>query len=122
MARASARPSSYNQRVDFDWPRISRWVLLATVVMTVWLLAPVAKCGFGAFKDTPLDEEHPTIDTTDAIASSKGSGFFETVGHATKVCYARTPMTDQGWKSTAFLMRAGGTIVAWGFGKLQRRR
>jgi len=87
--------------------------------MTVWLLAPVAKCGFAAFKDTPLDEEHPTADETHA---AKDAGFFDTVGHATKVCYARTPMTDQGWKSTAFLIAAGGTLVAWGFGKLQRRR
>lgn len=94
-------------------------MLLATVVMTVWLLAPVAKCGFTAFKDTPLDEEHPTADQTHV---DKDAGFFDTVGHATKVCYAKTPMTDQGWKSTLFFIAAGGTVVAWGLGKLQRSR
>lgn len=94
-------------------------MLLATVVMTCWLLAPVAKCSFGAFKDTPLDEEHPTIDTT--VEAPKDGGFFETVGHKTKVCYARTPIDDQGWKSTVFFVAAAGTVIAWGFGKLQRR-
>jgi len=105
--------------VDFDWPRISRWMLLATVVMTVWLLAPVGKCAFVAFKETPLDEEHPTADNV--VDKDKDAGFFETVGHKSKVCYARTPMTDQGWKSTVFFVAAAGTIVAWGLGKLQRR-
>ena len=92
----------------------------ATVVMTVWLLAPVASCGFAAFKATPLDAEHPSIDQT--VQPANDSGFFATVGHATKVCYAKTPMTDQGWKSTVFFIAAAGTIVAWGFGKMQRRR
>ena len=94
-------------------------MLLATVVMTGWLLAPVAKCGFTAFKDTPLDEEHPSADQTQVEKS--GGGFFDTVGHATKLCYARTPLTDQGWKSTLLFVAAGGTVVAWGLGKLQRR-
>ncbi len=104
--------------VDIDWPRVSRWMLLATVVMTAWLLAPVAKCGFTAFKDTPLDEEEPSPDQQHV----EKPGFFDTVGHATKVCYAKTPLTDQGWKSTVFFIAAGGTVVAWGFGKLQRSR
>lgn len=95
-------------------------MLLATVVMTVWLLAPVAVCGFAAFKDTPLDAEHPSLDQT--VHADKDKGFFDTVGHATQVCYAKTPMTDQGWKSTVFFIAAGGTVVAWGLGKLQRRR
>lgn len=108
--------------MDFDWPRISRWGLLATVVMTAWLLAPVAKCGFAAFRDTPLDEAMPDVGQVDQNRVEKGRGFFEQVGHATKVCYARTPLLDQDWKSDVFMACAGGTIVAWGLGKLQRRR
>jgi len=109
--------------VDFDWPRISRWGLLFTVVMTAWLLAPVAQCGFKAFKDTPLDEEKPSdVGQTDQNKVDNGRGFFGTVGHATQVCYAKTPLLDQDWKSDVFMVCAGGTILAWGLGKLQRRR
>jgi hypothetical protein len=88
--------------------------------MTLWLLAPVAKCGYGAFRDTPLDEEHPTIDQT--VHVEKDSGFFNTVGHATKICYARTPIFDQGWRSDVLLGAAGVTLVAFMLGKMQRRR
>ena len=105
--------------MDFDWPRISRWGLLFTVVMTAWLLAPVAQCGFKAFKDTPLDEETPSADQNHV---AKGRGFFDEVGHDTKLCYAKTPLLDQGWKSDVFMVCAGGTLVAWGLGKLQRSR
>jgi hypothetical protein len=98
---------------------MSRWGLLATVVMAAWLLAPVAACGFAAFRDTPLDEAKPDVGQ-DRVA--KDHGFFEQVGHATKVCYAKTPLLDQDWKSDVFMICAGGTVVAWGLGKLQRRR
>ena len=90
--------------------------------MTCWLLAPVAQCGFKAFKDEPLDSSTDSISQTDKDRVAKGRGFFEDVGRATKVCYAKTPLTDQGWKSDVFLGAAGLTIVAWGLGKLQRRR
>ena len=122
MVRAYARPSSYNRGVDSDWPRISRWALLATVVMTGWLLAPVAKCGFAAFRDTPLDSDTGDVEQADQNRVAKGRGFFDEVGHATQVCYAKTPLLDQGWKSDVLLVCAGGTVLAWGLGKLQRRR
>ena len=32
------------------------WCLLGTAIMVVWLMAPVAKCSFAAFRDTPLSE------------------------------------------------------------------
>ena len=52
-------------RFDFDWPRISRWCLLGTFVMLLWLLAPVAKCSWGAFRDTPIGAvEEPPEDIT----------------------------------------------------------
>jgi hypothetical protein len=108
--------------VDFDWPRISRWALLATIVMTCWLLAPVAKCGFGAFKETPLSSDTDDVAQADKNRVAEGTSFFETVGHKTKVCYARTPLTDQGWKSDVFLGAGAVTIVAFMLGKLQRRR
>lgn len=97
-------------------------MLLATVVLTVWLLAPVAQCGFAAFRDTPLDSDTQEVSQGDKVRVQKGTDFFDNVGHATKLCYAQTPLTDQGWKSTLFYIAAGGTLVAWGFGKLQRRR
>ena len=122
MARACARRSSYNHRVNTDWPRISRWGLLATVVMTAWLLAPVATCGFAAFRDTPLASEPGDVAQGDQDRVAKERGFFGQVGAATKVCYAKTPLLDQGWKSDVLLVCAGGTVVAWGLGKLQRRR
>ena len=58
----------------------------------------------------------------DADRIAKGKSFFDTLGAASKVCYRRTPLLDQDWKSDLFLGAAGVTIVAFGLGKLQRRR
>jgi hypothetical protein len=107
---------------DLDWPRISRWALLATIVMTLWLLAPVAKCSYAAFRDTPLASDTEEVSQSDADRVAQGKGFFETLGAATKVCYARTPLLDQDWKSDVLLGAAAVTVLAWGLGKLQRRR
>ena len=108
--------------LDLDWPRISRWALLATIVMTCWLLAPVAKCSYAAFRDTPLATDTDDASQADADRIARGKGFFDTLGSATKVCYARTPLLDQGCKSDVFLGAGAVMIIAWGLGKLQRRR
>jgi hypothetical protein len=108
--------------LDLDWPRISRWALLATVVMTCWLLAPVAKCSYAAFRDTPLDTDTDDASRADADRIAKGKGFFDTLGTATKACYAKTPLLDQDWKSDVFLGAAAVTLLSWGLGKMQRRR
>lgn len=107
---------------DQDWPRISRWALLATFVMTCWLLAPVARCSYAAFRDTPLDADASEVSQADKDRVAAGRGFFETLGRASEACYERTPLLDQGWKSDVLLGAAAVTVVAWGFGKLQRRR
>ena len=107
---------------DQDWPRISRWALLATFVMTCWLLAPVAKCSYAAFRDTPLDAGTTSVSQTDKDRVAAGRGFFETLGTASKACYAKTPLLAQGWKSDVLLGAAAVTVLAWGLGKLQRRR
>jgi hypothetical protein len=107
---------------DVDWPRVSRWALLATFVMACWLLAPVAKCSYSAFRDTPLDADTTDASRADADRVAKGKGFFDTLGRATNVCYARTPMLDQDWKSDVFLAAGAITILAWGLGKLKRHR
>jgi hypothetical protein len=106
---------------DQDWPRISRWALLATFVMTCWLLAPVAKCSYAAFRDTPLDADNTEVSQADKNRVAAGKGFFETLGSASKLCYARTPLLDQGWKSDVLLGAAAITVLAWGLGKLQKR-
>jgi hypothetical protein len=107
--------------LDQDWPRISRWALLATVVMTCWLLAPVAKCSYGAFRDTPLDSSTSEVSQADKDRVAAGRSFFDTLGTASKACYAKTPLLDQGWKSDVLLGAAAVTLLAWGLGKLQRR-
>ena len=70
------------------------WCLLGTAVMVVWLMAPVAKCSFAAFRDTPLSEAQPTLtpDQTDANRVEQSDDFFSRVTTATKGCYARTPL------------------------------
>jgi hypothetical protein len=108
--------------LNVDWPRVSRWGLLATFVMACWLLAPVAKCSYAAFRDTPLDTDTDEPSRADADRIARGKGFFDTLGSATKVCYARTPLLDQSWKSDLLLGAAAVTILGWGLGMLQRRR
>ena len=85
-----------------DWRRVMRWCLLGTTVMFLWLIAPVVKCSFRAFQDTPLSEvdEHVAVSQTDANRVDQSKGFVEKVTTAAQVCYARTPLLGQEpWKA-----------------------
>lgn len=115
-------------RFDFDWPRISRWCLLGTIVMLLWLLAPVAKCSWAAFRDTPIGEVEEAPDVTapgqtDKERVAEGTGFFSRWGSAVKVCYRRTPLLGQeGWKSKLLIGFGALTLITWSLGWNERRR
>ena len=100
-----------------DWRHLMRWCLLGTVVMFLWLMAPVVKCSFRAFQDTPLSEvdQNVTVSQTDANRVDQSRGFVEKVTTAAKVCYARTPLLGQEpWKANLLLGLAGATLLLWG--------
>ena len=111
--------------LDLDWPRLARWCLLGTVVMLLWLLAPVAKCSWIAFRDTPIGEvdEDKLPGEADRDRVEEGTGFFPRWGRAIEGCYRRTPLLGQErWKAYllcgfAALMLLGRTLGWW-----ERRR
>ncbi len=113
-------------RFDFDWPRISRWCLLGTIVMLLWLLAPVATCSWGAFRDTPMGEIEPPADVTAGQPGeehAEGPGFLERWGGAMKACYRKTPLLGQeGWKGNLLIGFGALTVIAWALGWNERRR
>ncbi len=113
-------------RFEIDWRRLSRWCLLGTVVMVLWLMAPVAKCTFGAFRDTPLSEINPTAaDPADADTQrlEESRGFIGSVVAAGKQCYRKTPLLGQeGWKKQLLLWFAGATLVTWLVNQILSRR
>lgn len=93
-----------------------RWCLLGTVVMFVWLMAPVVKCSFVAFRDTPLSEAQPTLapSETDSNRVEQTQGFFSEVSTAAKGCYRQTPLLGQeSWKGTLLLAFAAATLLLW---------
>jgi hypothetical protein len=111
--------------LDFDWQRLARWCLLGAVVMLLWLLAPVVKCSWQAFADTPIGE----VDEADAPGQAdqervqQGTGFFSRWGHAIKGCYAATPINGQEpWKATLLYVFVGATILFRTIAYLERRR
>jgi hypothetical protein len=123
-------PSS---RFDVDWQRLSRWCLLGTIVMLLWLLAPVAKCSWGAFRDTPIGEveeqgdDQGTSDRAPGQADKdrvvEGTGFFARWGGAMKWCYRQTPLFGQErWKGHLLVGFGAVTLLAWSIGYYERRR
>jgi hypothetical protein len=108
-----------------DWRRLMRWSILGAVVMTLWLLAPTAKCSWKAWRDEPLDAAHPMSNTPGAhkVDNVEGDGFFARWGSAIKYCYRRTPLLGQeAWKENAlfgFLAAAGLLYV---ISEIDRRR
>jgi hypothetical protein len=113
------------RRFRFDFRRFSRWCLLGTFVMFVWLIAPVVKCSFVAFRDTPLSETQPDLapSSTDTERVEQSEGFVSSVVSKSKVCYARTPLLGQeGWKTKLFLGFAGATLLAWVIHTILMRR
>ena len=120
-------------RIAFDWRSIGRWCLLATIVMLLWLLAPVAKCSWGAFRDTPLPQAmpHETSSPTPAPAPAPDAeepvaeepGFFSQLGTAVGGCYRRTPLFGQeDWKGHLLVLFAALTVIARGLYYLEQRR
>ena len=103
-----------------DWRHLMRWCLLGTVVMFVWLMAPVVKCSFTAFQDTPLSEvdQNVPISQTDENRVEQSQGFVEKVTTAAKVCYARTPLLGQeAWKGNLLLGLSAATVLLWAISK-----
>ena len=113
--------------IVFDWRSIKRWCLLGTFVMFAWLMLPVAKCSFAAFRDTPLPEAQPHSDTSSpaepGAEPAEEPGFFSKLGTSMKVCYNRTPLFGQEeWKHYLLVTFAGlavlaGTLAWWEAGK-----
>jgi hypothetical protein len=115
-------------RFNPDWRRLSRWCLLGTIVMVVWLLVPTARCSFAAFRDTPLGQIDPVTNEpagADKARIDEGEGFVHRFLGGVKACYARTPLFGQeGWKTNVLVVLAGLTVVTWGLARyaLRRRR
>src|SRR5436853_2217342 len=92
--------------LDIHWRRWSRWCLLGTFVMALWLLWPTIACSAGALRETPMD----TVEQ--GAKSDEKPGFFGTWWAGTKRCYAATPMFGQEqWKTMLLLSFAGATVV-----------
>ena len=91
--------------------------------MLIWMLVPVARCSFRAFRDAPIgavDNQSPG--QADKQRLVEGTGFFTRVGRGAKVCYLRTPLSSHGWKTALLCVLAGATLVFWGIDRVQRRR
>lgn len=115
------RPS----RFDIDWQRLSRWTLLGTIVMLLWLLGPVAKCSWYAFRDTPIGEvdENDVPGQSDKERVEQGTGFFSRWGVAVKGCYRQTPLFGQEpWKGKLLVGFGAVTLIAWSIGYYERRK
>ena len=83
---------------------MSRWCWLGAIAMTVWMMVPVARCSYRAFRDTPLtsvDDDSPG--QADKERVDKGEGFASSFASSVKRCYLRTPLLDQEWKSQVLL-------------------
>jgi len=86
------------------WRRWSKWLLLGTVVMLLWLLWPTLHCSVTHLEKASFGE----------IANTKeeDEGFFSKWISATQRCYKQTPLLGQEeWKTYLFLGLAGATVV-----------
>lgn len=111
--------------LDIDWPRLSRWCLLGTIVMLLWLLAPVATCSWQAFRDTPIGEvaEGEAPAQADRERVEQGTGFFSRWGSATAGCYRQRPLFGQErWKGHLLVGFGVLTVLGWTLGWWERRR
>lgn len=110
--------------LGFDWRRLMRWSILGAVVMTLWLLAPTAKCSWKAWRDEPLDEAYPISGTPGAhkVDSIEGDGFFSRWGSAIKFCYrAKPPLDQEKWKRNLLFGLAGAAALFYVLSELERR-
>lgn len=110
--------------LDFDWRRLMRWSIFGAIVMALWMIAPVAKCSWKAFRDEPLDEAHPVSDTPGSHTQDvvEGEGFFTRWGGAIKMCYRRTPPLDQeAWKRNTLYGLVGAAVLFYVLSEMDRR-
>jgi hypothetical protein len=99
--------------------------LLGAFVMLLWLLVPVARCSYHAFRDTPIGEVDPNNAPNEADADriQEGKGFVGKVWSGTKKCYAQTPLLGQErWKSTLLILFAGLSLSAYFVYRIEVRR
>jgi hypothetical protein len=95
--------------------------------MLLWLLAPVARCSWGAFRDTPIGEvEEQDVDTAPGQADKQrvveGTGFFSRFGSAVKGCYRQTPLLGQeSWKGHLLIGFGAAWFLSWSLGYWERR-
>ncbi len=111
--------------LDYDWRRIARWAVFAAFAMTIWLLVPVARCSYDAFRDIPLsDDEHPVeITAADKNRIDSGKSFFGDWMHAIKFCYQRTPVLGQEpWKRDLLVGFACVAVLGFTLDNVERRR
>lgn len=107
--------------LDPNWSRLSRWCLIGAVVMLLWLLAPVAKCSWTAFREVPLSEQTPH--GADAARPPKEEGFFSRWGTSISVCYKRTPLSGQeAWKYNALIGLSAAWLLLGLIGRFERSR
>ena len=109
---------------DYDWRRIARWSVFATFVMALWLLVPVARCSFAAFRDIPLSDDTHPVEITDADTNriDSGKSFFGDWMHAIEFCYERTPLLEQEpWKRDLMFSFAALALVGFSLDKWDRR-
>ncbi len=93
--------------------------------MVVWLMAPVAKCSWIAFRETPLSETQPTLtpDQTDSNRVEQSDDFFTKLGTSMKGCYAETPLLGQeAWKTYVLIAFVALTALTWGLAIWDGRR
>lgn len=111
---------------DFYWARIARWCCLGTIVMFLWLMAPVVRCSWAAFRDTPIGEVEPeTAEPGDADSGrlDEGRGFWNTFTGSVNQCYRATPLLGQeSWKRQLLIGFAAATILTWLLGRIAARR
>jgi len=113
-------------RVGFDWRRLSRWCTIGAIGVVLWLLAPVAKCTYREFRDTPLGEVDPEgtgqPGQGDKERVKEGAGFFAKMGDAATECYAATPLLGQeAWKRELLFALIGVAVLARVIAELQER-
>ena len=93
--------------------------------MVVWLMVPVIKCSWTAFRDTPLSEAQPTLapSQNDSNRVEQSGGFFSKLTTSVKGCYAETPLFGQeDWKTYLLIGFVALTALTWGLAIWDVRR
>ncbi|MDB4956974.1 MAG: hypothetical protein JWO36_4543 [Myxococcales bacterium] len=95
------------------------------IVMFVWLMVPVAKCTYSAFREIPIGEvdAEQVPGQVDRERLNKYDGFLDHFGSAVKQCYQRTPLLgQQRWKSDLLIGFAALMVVTGIISRIMARR